>query len=206
MMNVVLSLSVGLLGAGIQEKIKDKMAMQVFKKLNDENFDAIFKKSLKETCQIFIDGNNLPSNINPEILKSIAEAEDIFLSMIFPNNGDLSVEQYSEKECFDIIKQSLKNFIKIKLNEEIEDIFYDSWIEKFKEIYQRNFKQSNIISDIFFKNFMLDSQSYQLENNATKSDIGEIKNMLSNSERSNNIVNINITEIYFANKLYKRTG
>ncbi len=180
-MDIIFNLSMSLLSAGLQEKIKGLFTSNTIKK--NEFFTEVFKQSIKDTCTYFKNNHNDEIQNNSKLIELLlALDDDIKLKIIFEDDRIKKIWLYPELNYFDKLKKVLKRYVSINFSEEIEDRFYDLWIDKFKEIYKQNLEEKILQNDVAYKKYMLVTQTHLLENTSkiNPDDITEIKETVTN--------------------------
>ena len=115
-----------------------------------------FVQSFKETCTIFTESHQL-INVNKEIFKNLSELDELKISLLFKDVDKMALEFLSnDYEQYSFLTNSLKKYIVTHYpDEEYEESIYETWIDIFRNNYQKNMeciiKKQPVIFDRFLK-------------------------------------------------------
>lgn len=154
------------------------------------------RAAFKKTCELFLDNENSPFLIKSEILKNLYDLDDIKLNLIF-SKKNLSIDQFSNEDCFNFIKKSLRNYIENQFEENIEDDFYDLWVKVLEENYKQKFLEFCKQDAIHFRIFATEVLGLSLN------EFNALKSMLTNALIGINKIDKGIEELKSDNKEIK---
>ena len=142
-----------------------------------------FVQSFKETCAVFAESHPL-INVNKDIFKKLSELDEIQINLLFKDVDKIDLEFLSNDYTqYSFLTGALKKYIATHyINETYDESTYKTWIEIFKDNYQKNIDKLEKQQPILFNKFVKDSfgliyKDLQILKNVTNEIHNDIKSI-----------------------------